>query len=63
MTFSTLSSREAGRHRTGHADAPTGRQTEQRTGRQDRGLGQTDRNMEQGRTGTLGRQDIEAASK
>ena len=53
MTFSTLSSRQAGRHRTGHAGAPTGRQTEQRTGRQDRGLGQTDRNMEQGR----GRQD------
>ncbi len=64
MTFSTLSSRQAGRHRTGHAGVPTGRQTEQRTDRQDRGLGQTDREMEQaGRTDTLDRQDIEAASK
>ena len=58
MTFSTLSSRQAGRHRTDHAGAPTGRQTEQRTGRQIERW-----SRQAGRTDTLGRQDIEAASK
>jgi hypothetical protein len=65
MTFSTLSSRQAGIEQVMQVLRQAGRQNRGQAGR----TGGWDRQIEiwsrgeAGRTGTLGRQDIEAASK